>query len=169
MVWCGSKCTGATWERRRKVPPRFGVWAAAGPGSARPVAPSAAAAPPSLRRSRRVTPAITCSSMRELLPKVRRSWGLLVEPGGHQAPAVVVPEVGPVVLQRRRPRRHVDLRGVLHVVLLLGEVALDVVDDLLPLRRVQRAPLLHEHVGDHGIVDVALVLQLAGVVLPVQE
>src|ERR1700730_18569524 len=34
----------------RKVPPRFGVWATAGPG-----APVAAAAPPSFRRSRRLT------------------------------------------------------------------------------------------------------------------
>ena len=49
---------GSSKVAMRKVPPRFGVWATAGPGRARssPVrAPVAAAAPPSFRRSRRLT------------------------------------------------------------------------------------------------------------------
>ena len=33
MVWCGSKCTGATWSAGGSVPPRFGVWASRGAGS----------------------------------------------------------------------------------------------------------------------------------------
>src|SRR5215831_6230166 len=54
IVWWGSKCRGSAWNVRRSTPPFFGVCASAGRG-ARPscAAPSASAAPPTLRASRR--------------------------------------------------------------------------------------------------------------------
>src|SRR5688572_22283714 len=50
-----------------------------------------------------------------------------VQPGRQQPRAVVVAEVGAVVLERALPDRDVDSRRHLHVVLLLGEVPLDIV------------------------------------------
>src|SRR5437879_2998766 len=94
---------------------------------------------------------------------------LAVEPGRQQAAAVVVAHVRSVVLERAFPDGDVHAGRHLHVVLLLGQVALDVVDQLAPLGNVEGAPLAHEHVGDDRIVDVALVLQLVGVVLADQE
>src|SRR5678815_2501782 len=66
---------------------------------------------------------------------------LAVEPCSHEAAAVIVAEIGAVVLQGAVPDRDVDSRGELHVVLLLGQIALQVVDDLAPLRHVEDAPL----------------------------
>src|SRR6266851_7449097 len=250
MVWCGSKCTGATWERSRKVPPRFGVWARADPGvETAAVAPTARAVPPSLRRSRRVReevgwsmialleagyrssqaavtrppqsyprfgpwflkgtartpaePALSFSRSRRLSgtrvgsgvirfppvvvdvqtdsggPSVATIWRqtrpmsrflrLPLEPGGHQAPAVVVAHVGSVILDRGVPHRDLDRGRHLHVVLLLGQVALDLPDDLAALHRIRGAPLADQHVGHDRIVDVPVVLDLARVVLAVEE
>src|SRR5512145_2541349 len=55
---------------------------------------------------------------------------LPIQPGGHQPPAVVVAQIGAVVLQRVVPHRDVHARRRLNVVLLLGQVALDVEDHL---------------------------------------
>src|SRR5213594_3827100 len=110
---------------------------------------------------------------RSRLARYRLSTGggrpLPLEPRGHEPPAVVVAHVRPVVLDRALPDRDVDGRWHLHVVLLLGQVALDVVDDLAALGRIERPPLADEHVSHHRVVDVALVLQLLGVVLTEQE
>src|SRR5207249_5420354 len=92
-----------------------------------------------------------------------------VEPRRHEPAAVVVAHVRPVVLERALPDRDVDAGRHLHVVLLLGQVALDVVDDLAALGDVGRAPLADQHVGHHRVVDVALVLELFRVVLAEQE
>src|SRR6185436_2490308 len=110
MAW-GSKCGGWTWERRRKVPPRLGVCASA--GAARPrssacaVAPTARAAPPSFKRSRRLTE-FSCSAMVSLLRREGRS---AIEPGRHEAPAVVVADIWSEVLDVGFPRRHRAHRG----------------------------------------------------------
>src|SRR4030095_1723788 len=92
-----------------------------------------------------------------------------VEPGGLEPTAVVVAHVRAVVLERALPDGDVYGRRHLHVVLLQGEVALDVVDDFAALYGTERAPLPDEHVGHHRVVDVALVLQLLWVVLAEQE
>src|SRR2546425_9207105 len=52
------------------------------------------------------------------------------EPGGHQSAAVVVAEARRVVLQRTLPDADVDARRHLDVVLLPGQMPLDVEDDL---------------------------------------
>src|SRR5262245_12071678 len=132
MVRCGSKCTGATWERRRNVPPRFGVCAWA--GSVRPPAVAAAAAAPSCSNALRGM-VILCPLAS--LGRIR----LLVEPGGHHAAAVVVTDVGPEVLHVRLPRGHRAHRRAEQEVGLLGDIALDVVDQLLALGDIERAPL----------------------------
>src|SRR5467141_58920 len=91
-----------------------------------------------------------------------------VEPCREEAAAVVVAEVRPVILQRAVPHRGIDLPDRGRVVNLPGEIALDVVDDLAALGGIERAPLTNDHVGDDGVVHVALVLQLAGIVVAEQ-
>src|SRR5438309_1896312 len=98
-----------------------------------------------------------------------RNARLAVEPGRRQAAAVVVAHVRSVVLERAFPDGDVHAGRHLHVVLLLGQVALDVVDQLAAPGDVERAPLADEHVGHHRVVDVALVLELFRVVLAEQE
>src|SRR4029453_9250431 len=87
---------------------------------------------------------------------------LLVQPGGHQAPAVVVADIGPEVLDVRHPRRHRAHRGAVGVVDLLGDEALDVVDDLAPFLLVERPPLELDHLGELGIVHPDGIERLAG-------
>src|SRR6266849_3140751 len=87
-----------------------------------------------------------------------------LEPGGEEPPAVVVTEVGPIVLQRPIPGGDVDAGGNLDVVLLAGEVALEIVKHLAALDGVGDPSLADQEVGHHGVVDVALVLLLARVV-----
>src|SRR5262249_13241803 len=83
--------------------------------------------------------------------------------------AVVEAEVRAIVLQRAVPDRGVRRGAERHVVLLVGQIALDLVDELTALGDVERAPLPQQEIGESGIVDVALVLGLAGVVLPIEE
>src|SRR5881409_3501622 len=71
--------------------------------------------------------------------RYRRSTASAVEPGRDQSPAVVEAEVRAVVLERGVPHRRVRRRAELHVVLLVGQVALEVVDDLAALDVVVRA------------------------------
>ncbi len=81
MVWCGSKWTGATWERSRNVPPCFGVWAEAVPGvAAAAVAPTARAVPPSLSRSRRVREEVGWSMIALLEAGYRSSQAAVTRP-----------------------------------------------------------------------------------------
>src|SRR5712664_2674178 len=81
------------------------------------------------------------TATRRRLARSRRSTGRLggdrrararlpspVEPRGHEPAAGVVAHVRRVVLERALPDRYEDGRRHLHVVLLLGEVALDIVD-----------------------------------------
>src|SRR5437773_1746890 len=85
-----------------------------------------------------------------------------VEPGDHQAPAVVMAYVGAEVLDVRLPggdgahRRPVEPQDV------LGDVALDVVNDLAALGDVEGAALELDHVRELGIVDARGVERLAG-------
>src|SRR5262245_35631521 len=58
--------------------------------------------------------------------------GSAVEPGRDEPPAVVVTQVRPVVLERPVPHRDVGRRRRVNVVLLPGEVPLDLVDDVAP-------------------------------------
>src|SRR5207302_2334099 len=92
-----------------------------------------------------------------------------VEPGRHQPPSVVVAEIRPVVLEGPVPDGDVDPRGQLDVVLLRRQVALDLGDDLPAFGGIECPPLTHEKVRDDRIVDVALVLLLAGVMHAVEE
>src|SRR5437879_5265098 len=81
MVWCGSKWTGATWERSRKVPPRFGLWAWAACGAeAAAAAPTARAVPPSLSRSRRVREEVGWSMIALLDAGYRSSQAAVTRP-----------------------------------------------------------------------------------------
>src|SRR5437660_1338288 len=100
--------------------------------------------------------------------RYRRSTASAVEPGRDQSPAVVEAEIRAVVLERGVPHRRVRRRAELHVVLLVGQVALEVVDDLAALDVVIRAPLAEQEVGEGRIVHVALVPRLAGIVLAVE-
>jgi hypothetical protein len=62
-----------------------------------------------------------------------------------------------------RPLRHVD------VVRLVGQVALDVVDDLLALLGIHLAPLRHQHLRQLGVGDVAQVGGQLGPEAPEEE
>src|SRR5882724_12174628 len=88
-----------------------------------------------------------------------------VEPCGGQPPAEVVTQVGAVVLQRALPHRDAEPGVDRDVVLLSGQVALERVDDLAALRRVQGAALAQDQIRRHRILDVTLVARLAGQVL----
>src|SRR6266705_2713566 len=103
------------------------------------------------------------------LARYRWSTVSAIEPGCDQSPAVVEAEVRAVVLQRAVPDGGVRRGAERHVVLLVGQVALDVVDQLAALGDVERAPLPEEEIGEHRVVDVALVLGLAGIVLAVEK
>src|SRR5712691_11769321 len=94
------------------------------------------------------------------LRRYRLSTGSAVEPGREQAATPVVAEIGHVVLERAVPHPDIDAGRRIHVVLLPGRVALDLVEHVPPLGHVCGAPLADEQVAQHGIVDVALVLEL---------
>src|SRR5215468_1424907 len=70
-----------------------------------------------------------------------------VEPGDHEAPAEVVADVGPEVLDVGLPRRDGADRGAVETEHVLRDVALDVVDDLAPLGHVEGAALEPDHLG----------------------
>jgi len=55
------------------------------------------------------------------------------------------------------------------VVLLLRQVALDLVNQLAPRLQIRGPPLPHEEIVQHGVVDVAAVARLARVVLAEEE
>src|SRR5438876_2653799 len=129
MERCGSRL-GAASSAMRMTPPRLGVWADA---TADPA------------RTAKVTS--TASKQRRIFigpPDSRGIAGsLLVEPRVEQAHAETIPvvvlepfHVGGVreVLRRLRQEDGVGL---------VGEIALNVVDDLLALLRVHLAPLGH--------------------------
>src|SRR4026207_2513928 len=99
-VRCGSKCTGGTCERSRNRPPRFGLWASAGPAVTRPaVAPRARPGPPRLRRSRR-------GPRKEPVDGFPLVNGFLaIDPGAHRRAAVIVSEIRAVVDERSVPYR----------------------------------------------------------------
>src|SRR5689334_12862161 len=101
--------------------------------------------------------------------RYRFSTDSAVEPGGRQPPSVVVAEIGSVVLEGAVPDGRIGLRDRGDVVHLLGQVALDLVNELAPLGDVERPALPDDHVGHDRIVDVALVLQLAGEVMAEDE
>src|SRR5215472_5378311 len=53
--------------------------------------------------------------------------------------------------------------GDVHIVRLVGHIALDVVDNALTLLGVQLPPLGKEHSIELGVVDMATVVRLAGI------
>src|SRR3989442_5184219 len=112
-----------------RVPPRFGVCAKAGLEVRWETVAAASAPPPALRRSLRLSP--------PTLP---------IQPGRQEPPTVVVADVGGVVLQRALPDGDLDGRRHLHVVLLLAQIALDLVDDLAALGHVLVASLAGKQV-----------------------
>src|SRR6267142_4645692 len=85
-----------------------------------------------------------------------------VEPGDHQAPAVFVAFVGAEVLDVRLPGGDGAHRGPVEPQDILGDVALDVVNDLAALGDVEGAALELDHVRELGIVDARGVERLAG-------
>src|SRR5258705_1498477 len=96
------------------------------------------------------------------LRRYRLSTGSAIEPGREQTAAPVVAEIGHVVLEGAVPDADVDAGGCVDVVLLVGGVALDLVEHLAPFGHVRGAPLADHQIPQHGIVDVALVLELVG-------
>src|SRR5262245_66400247 len=96
-------------------------------------------------------------------------WASAVEPRRQEPATVVVAEIRPVVLERTFPDCDVDARGWMHVILLRGQIALQLVDDLAALCDIEDPALADQHVGDDGVVDVALVLRLARSVHPAEE
>src|SRR5437660_7777909 len=87
---------------------------------------------------------------------------LLVDPGGHQPPAIVEAVVRHVVLDVRVPRREDPDRPVGPEQRLIGEVALDVEHDLLALGDVEGPPLQPDHLRELGVVHAPDVEPLAG-------
>src|SRR5262245_57539075 len=83
--------------------------------------------------------------------------GSAVEPGGHQAAAVVVAEVRRVVLEGWIPYRGQDRRVGLGAIDHLGQIALDVEEQLTPLCRILNAPLASQHVSERGVVNLHVV------------
>src|SRR5215471_16195264 len=81
-----------------------------------------------------------------------RPRALLVQPRAHEAPAVVVADVGPEILDIGHPRRYRAHRSAEGVVDLLRGVALDVEHQVAALLLVEGAPLLLDHVGELGVV-----------------
>src|SRR5262245_40331195 len=128
--WWGSKFGGSN-PGKRKTPPRFGVWAAAGIGAARsrtPIAPPSAVAP-SLSTSRRVTAALRVPFMaRPPWGRARRTRG----PRGASRPGRLLGEPDGVELLVQVVRRGDG--PSLH----LGAVR----DDPVPLQRVEVVHLL---------------------------
>src|SRR5437867_3294970 len=91
-----------------------------------------------------------------------------IQPGGRQPSTEVIPEIRRIVLQGALPRRDAEAGVDGDVVLLPGEVALDLVDQLPSLDGVERTPLAHDQVRHHRIVDVALVSRLVGHVVAIE-
>src|SRR5215831_5436144 len=85
-----------------------------------------------------------------------------VEPGDHEAPAVIMADVRAEVLYVGLPGRHRAHRGAVQRVYLRGDVALDVVDDLAALGHVEGPALQLDHVGELGIVHSRSVQRLPG-------
>src|SRR5262245_55113736 len=74
------------------------------------------------------------------------------EPGGHEPAAIVIAQVGRKVPHVGFPRRDDATRRPVEVVDLLGEIALDVPNDLPSLRGVERPALQPDHVGQLRVV-----------------
>src|SRR2546425_6401576 len=91
-----------------------------------------------------------------------------VEPRGHEAPPVVVADVRREVPHRGVPGDDDAERRPVEVVRLLGEIALDVVEDLPPPARVERPALEPDHLGELRVVDPPRVARLAWDVEPVE-
>src|SRR5688500_9001480 len=78
---------------------------------------------------------------------------LFVEPGDHEAAAVVVADVRAEVLHVRHPGPDRAHRRAVRVVHLLRGVALDLEDQLAALLVVEGAALLLDHLGELRVVD----------------
>src|SRR5690242_1278280 len=86
---------------------------------------------------------------------------LSIEPGIHETAAHTVAVVAAKALHVRGvhdvPRPHRQI----HVIRLVGEIALDVEDDLATPRRIQLATLRAQHAVELGIVDAAAIARRA--------
>src|SRR5215813_935266 len=85
-----------------------------------------------------------------------------IQPGRGEAPAVIVAEVGAVVLQRGVPDGEGNDRIRLRPIDLLAEVALNVVDDLSALGDLPHPSLTQDQVGEGRIVDLQDVARAVG-------
>src|SRR6185503_7126668 len=86
---------------------------------------------------------------------------LLVDPGGHDPAAGVMADVRPEVLHVRRPRGHRAYRWAVEVIRRLGDVALQVPQDVAALGHVEGPPLQPNHLRDLRVVHTARVEGLA--------
>src|SRR5713101_3124538 len=84
---------------------------------------------------------------------------LALQPQRGHTTAVVKGQVGGKVLHVRLPRAGEHDRDRVHIVLLLGGIALNVEDDFLPRLQVPGAPLFLEHGRELGVVDMAQVVR----------
>src|SRR5690242_15742407 len=116
---------------------------------------------PGMSRSSRNTMTLTRNSVGTASATRRMTYGftrpLLVEPGEgqpHAEPVAVVVAEALHVLRMRHVLR--PLRDV-HVVRLVGKVALDVVHDLLALFGIHLATLRDEQLRELGVGDPALI------------
>src|SRR5262249_2851136 len=73
----------------------------------------------------------------QALEEVASEHGSAIKPRRQEAAAPVVAEIGPVILHGGVPHPDVHAGGRVHVILLLGRVALDLVEDLAPLGHVR--------------------------------
>src|SRR5438445_107490 len=88
-----------------------------------------------------------------------------VQPGAQQAAAVVVAEVGAVVLQRAVPHEEGDGRIDLDDVLLDGHQTLDLVDEPPARGHLLGPPLANQKIGEGGVVDLGHVARVTGIVV----
>src|SRR5207247_6608162 len=97
------------------------------------------------------------------LSKTKRPNAFLaIQPGGGESPAVVVAEIGTIVLQRGIPHGQGDDRVRLRPVDLLSQVALDLVDELSTLGEVPHPALTKDEIGERWVIDLQDVARALG-------
>src|SRR6266700_2263472 len=107
--------------------------------------------------------------MQPAVRSYRYDMPLPLQPQGGSTTAVVESLIGGIVLHIRLPGagEHGGVR--VHIVLLLGLIALKLIDDLPAYLQVLGAPLFLEHGGHLGVVDIAPIERLVGDVPRIQR
>src|SRR5262245_16538973 len=158
MFKCGSRLGGSRSAMRTR-PPYFGLSAAA--------TPCARASEPQMATGN--TNRAASTTVRHTMPRafraplVRLIITSLIQPRRdhpvHHSMAYFRCEA----LQLRLMNMIGEPNGDIHIVRLVGHVALDVVDKALTLFGIQFPPLGEEHGIECGIIDMAAVVRLAGI------